>query len=248
MNHHLHRPPSDRSAGFTLVEIMIVVVIIGILLTLGFNAYSDALRRGRITSVAGAMASAKTATFAYLTKPGSLGVIPITDGTIPPSQFSGTGATSGNVAAAASLDQVLLAEGLFGSPLTVKMGPQSTAVNGVPVTWSPATGTFVAGAAPTADKSTVTRLECQLSTAVPPSSAAGSNFLLDGISSMPTNVRVVALVIPNVPAEDAYQLSLTVDGNALTPAGNTFADNAGSISYAIPTDGVTTVYAHVVHY
>jgi hypothetical protein len=208
----------------------------------------DSLRRGRITSVTGAVAASKTATFAYLTKPGSLGVIPLTEGTIPSTQFSGTGTTSANVGAAASLDQVYLAEGLFSSPLTVKMGPQSTTVSGTAVTWSTSTGTFTATAAPTADKSTIARLESQLSTSTLPSTAAGSNFMLDGTNNLPTNVRVAALIIPNVPAEDAYQLSLTVDGAALTPASNGVGDTTGNISYAAPSNGVTTVYAYVTHY
>lgn len=249
MNSTLVYPRSfRRPSAFTLVEIMIVVVIIGILLTLGFNAYSDSLRRGRITSVVGAVASAKTATFAYLTKPGSLGVIPLTEGTIPSTQFSGTGTTSANVAAAASLDQVFLAEGLFSTPFAVKMGPQTSTVSGVAVTWSTSTGTFTAASAPTADKSSFTRLEAQLSTATSPSAAAGSNFMLDGVTNLPTNTRVAAVIIPNVPAEDAYQLSLSVDGAALTPANNTLADATGNISYPAPTSGVTTVYAYVTHY
>lgn len=236
-----------RLAGFTLVEIMIVVVIVGVLLTMGLGAYSDALRRGRITSVGGAVANAKTAITSYLTKPGSIGTIPLTEGAIPASQFTGTGATSANVAAAASLDQVLVTEGLM-QPLNVRMGPQTSLVAGNGVTWSPATAQFVASAAPTADRSTITRVECQPSSNAVPSAALGSNFMLDGATNLPTNVRVAALVIPNVPAEDAYQLSLTVDGQAMTPADNTVADNTGQIVYATPVGTVTTVYAYVLHY
>jgi prepilin-type N-terminal cleavage/methylation domain-containing protein len=248
MNIYYPRRTARPSAAFTLVEIMIVVVIIGILLTLGFNSYSDSLRRGRITSVVGAVASCKTATFAYLTKPGSPGVIPLTDGNIPTTQFSGTGTTSANVALAASLDQVFLAEGLFASPLAIKMGPQNNAVSGVGVNWSPATGTFTAGAAPTADRTSIPRVECQLSTTRTPSTAAGTNFFLDGTNNLPTNVRVAALVIPNVPAEDALQLSLMLDGPAMTPLSNDLDDDRGIISYAAPVNGLTTVYAYVVHY
>jgi len=45
-----------RAAGFTLIEVMIVVVILGILSSLAFPAYTDYIRRGRVTDAVAQLA------------------------------------------------------------------------------------------------------------------------------------------------------------------------------------------------
>lgn len=47
---------SYRSAGFTLVEVMIVVVIIGILAAIALPQYSDYVRRARVSEALGTLA------------------------------------------------------------------------------------------------------------------------------------------------------------------------------------------------
>jgi type IV pilus assembly protein PilA len=61
--------------GFTLIELMIVVAIVGILAAVALPAYQDYLVRSKITELAMAVAQCKTAVSEYLT---SKSVLPAT--------------------------------------------------------------------------------------------------------------------------------------------------------------------------
>lgn len=50
----------QRNAGFTLLEVMVVVVIIGILATIGYPAYTDYIRRGKIAEAISTLADTRT--------------------------------------------------------------------------------------------------------------------------------------------------------------------------------------------
>jgi len=244
-----HHPPSSRhSRGFTLIEMIAVVGILAAVIAILISPIQRAMQRSRVTSATGTVSAVTNAVTDYLTKAGSSGVIPITEGggggTIPNNVPGGPSATV--LAAAATLDKVLLSEGVLEKPISVKLGLQNNKVTGtIDLTWDAATQKFSATGAPDYDYSTITRLECRIANvASAPSASAGANFFLDGTNPVTSNGRIAYLVMPSVAADDAYQLALTIDGHANTASPGA-AQNAGAVVFAAPVGGVTDVYYYI---
>jgi len=78
--------------GFTLIELMIVVAIVGILAAVAIPAYQDYLKRSKISEVAAALAACKTSYAEYVAANATQ---------LPPdinaAGCSGVGSTGGNV-------------------------------------------------------------------------------------------------------------------------------------------------------
>jgi prepilin-type N-terminal cleavage/methylation domain-containing protein len=261
--------PDRRDRGFTLVEIIAVLAVMAAVLAIAIPAIAKVLQNGRIRNAEGTANAVRSAVAAYLSKPGSLGSIPVTESALtsapvlPSSEWTGT-ATYDTAAAAkaATLDNVLLVEGVLDRPLALRMGEQNftIAAAAVPVAWNPATATFSSSAAPTVDYSAASRVEGAVSDGVSDPGVTGAaggsascafNLAGNGVL-IPAGGRVAYLIIKAVPDADAYQLALDVDGPALLQ--NTLAAPAaldqvqGPVVYAKdPGTGFVDVYYYLLN-
>lgn len=240
--------------GFTMLEILAVVAIIAAVIGAIVYNQRGGLKRGQIGSIPAVVQSLSTACGDYLQKPGSAGLMPITETTtaslIPVTGATFSAATVTALSNGCRLDTVLLTEGVLTQPINVKIGSQTLPTNSgaADVLWDTTLQKFKMNpdAAPTRDYSGVTRLECSISTTTAPSTANGSNFRLDGTNDLPANTRVVFLVIPNVAAQDAYDLAVSMSNGATVATAGSL-NNAGKVAYAAAVNGLTTVYVYINH-
>lgn len=246
-----HTPSSFRRAqGYSLLELVLVIAVIAVLVGLLLPKGFDALRNARIQQVEKTVDTLKTALTDYLSMPGGNGSLPRTEGTgVPTSGAALSGATDVAKGNAARLDTVLLATGKIERPITLRMGTQAFASTGTgnEVTWSQSALAFIItpDAAPQRNWSTVTRVEARTANpALAPSAALGANFRLDGATNISANYVVAYLVIPAVPAKDAYELALSMNGAQLAPVEGAASDT-GLVAYAAPANGVTDVYIYL---
>ncbi len=236
--------------GYSLLELVLVLAIVSVLVGLLLPKGFDALRNARIQQVAKTVDTLKTALADYITLPGGNGSIPRTEGTnIPTSGASLTGATDVAKGNGARLDSVLLATGKLERPLSLRMGTQGYVSTGTgnEMTWNQTSLAFVVtpDAAPQRNWSGVTRVEARSSApGTLPSAALGANFRLDGTTDLTANLIVAYLVIPAVPAKDAYNLALAMNAPQLAPVEGAACDT-GVVAYAAPTNGVTDVYVYL---
>ncbi len=63
---------AQMQKGFTLIELMIVVAIIGILAAVAIPAYTDYTARAKVTEAVGALAAAKTSVSEYYISQGAM--------------------------------------------------------------------------------------------------------------------------------------------------------------------------------
>ena len=246
MKHHHQK----KSGGYSLLELVvslaIVSVLVGLLLPKGF----DALRTARVQQVEKTVDTIKTAITEYLALAGGNGSLPRTEGTgVPCSGAALTGASDAAKGNAARLDSVLLTVGRLERPISLRMGTQFYTPTGTgnDVIWSQSSQAFTMtpDAVPQRNWSAVTRVEAR--TAAPgtlPSAALGANFRLDGLTNLGANSVVAYLVIPAVPAKDAYELAVSMNGAQLAPVEGAPCDT-GVVAYAPPANGVTDVYVYL---
>ena len=76
--------------GFTLIELMIVVAIIGILAAIAIPAYQDYTVRAKLSEAIGALAAAKTSVSEYYISVGEMPPLPADSGVSPDAVADGS--------------------------------------------------------------------------------------------------------------------------------------------------------------
>jgi len=176
----------------------------------------------RVTSAASSLTALKTAAADFN---GKYGNIPTTN-------------------ANSRIDDLLMTSGYLENRFTVKIGtpPANPAVAGAAWTYAAGVWTAAGGASQAAQS----RVICLTSNANPPSTANGANYQLDGATNLPAGSLVISAVLVNVTGTQARQLSLLMDGDALSAPDVVSADNGGKVVYAAPNaQGLTTAYVYL---
>lgn len=128
--------------GFTLIELMIVVAIIGILAAIALPAYQDYTIRAKVTEGLGLAASAKTAVAETNAATGAFPTTNAAAGLAAPASISGNAVTSVTVGAGGAIT-VLFNNTLGGSPTAnatnIVLTPTLTAGG---ITWTCTGGTI----------------------------------------------------------------------------------------------------------
>jgi type II secretory pathway pseudopilin PulG len=257
------RAARPEIGAFTLIEILAVLAVIAAIIAIGVPAIARVLQSGRIRNVEGTASVVKSAVTEFLSKPGSPGTLPVTEGIGPvlTSEYTGAGSpTAQAVSDAATLDNLLLAEGVLDRTVSFRMGTQNGAITGDAnaFAWVPATQSFTGTSAPTLSYDAVSRAECALCDGINNPGVTGQTagsaacaFNLAGNGSLvASGSRVAYLIVKSVPDADAYQLALDVDGTYLiqnTAAAPAINDQSqGPVVYA--KDAAGNGYVDVYYY
>jgi prepilin-type N-terminal cleavage/methylation domain-containing protein len=214
-----------RKSAFSLIEMIGVLAIIAILASVVLPKVFSAITSARVTNTILALNTVKTGITEFTAKYGSSPL------------------ATGN----ARIDDLLITAGFMNERFTAKIGAQTDPTANRGATWSQTGEVWTSSGG--SSQGIAARVQANTSNISSPSTAAGRNFRLDGITNLPAGSRVVYAVIYNVPGKEAQDMSIRLDGNGRSAANITSADTEGKVVYNTPngTTGLTTVYVYVVH-
>ena len=222
------KPPTPslrHKSAFSLIEMIGVLTIIAILAAVVLPKVFSAITSARVTNTILAVNTVNTGITEFAAK----------YGTIPQA--------TGN----ARIDDLLIASTFMDERFTSKIGAQTDPTANRGATWSLTAGVWIPSGG--SAQSTAARIHSNTSNTSNPSTAGGRNFRLDGRTNLPSDSRVVYALIYNVPAKEAQDMSIRLDGDGRSAANVTSADNEGKVVYNTPNrnSGLTNVYVYVVH-
>jgi len=212
----------NRLSGFSLIEMIGVLAIIAIIAVVIVPRVFATISGSRVTSAVSSLTAVQSAAADFA---GKYGTIPVT--------------TANN-----RIDDLLMTAGYLDNRFTVKIGtpPPNPQVAGG--TWTYAAGVWTAAGG--ASQAAQSRIISLAATAAAPDTANGSNYMLDGVTNLPAGSNVLSAVFVNVTGAQARQLSLDIDGDAMSAPDTVSADNTGKVVYAAPNGaGLTTVYVYL---
>lgn len=208
-------------SGFSLVEMIGVLAIIAILAVIIVPKVFATIASSRVTNTVASINSAKSAI----------------------SDFAGKFGTLPNTGNNSRIDDLLVTSGILDGRFVVKLGnqPQNPPLAGS--TWTKnASGVWVAAGG--VNQATQSRVICLTSNPATAPGTNGVNYRLDGTTDLPAAAKVVSAVIVGTTPAEARELSLRIDGEALTPTTAGVADTAGKVAYAAAG---TTVFIYLAH-
>ena len=136
-----------KQRGFTLIELMIVVVVIGILAAIGYPSYTDYVRRGKIAEATSTLGDWRTKMETYYLDNRNYGTGPSTCGVAPPSggglkYFTYSCATDGQTYTLSATGVSAQGMGPFVYTIT-NQNVRATTVTSDPKGWTGNTGCWV---------------------------------------------------------------------------------------------------------